>query len=80
MKMKKMPADSTVKRQLASLRRVINHSPDAVASRIAYAMEVAILWARTETCGWTPMAEEALQEAKLLREELGLLAITEKKG
>lgn len=67
----KMKSDTTVRRRLTELRReCIDGADDPVLRRIAYAMEVAILWARDPQCPWEAPANEARLLAKLLREDL----------
>lgn len=65
-----IPSERTIKRRLKELRDVIDNNPDPCVQRIAYAMETAIRWAREDTVGWTPPAEDAKLLAKMLRDEL----------
>lgn len=66
-----MKSERTVKRHLRELRRECIDGPnDVIGRRIAYAMEVAVRWAREDTRGWQGLADEARSEASLLREKL----------
>lgn len=55
---------------LRNLRKLMDSTSDPCEFRIAYAMEIAIVWATNETEGWLSMAVEAKQLAKLLRDEM----------
>lgn len=66
-----IPSDRTIKRRLKELRTQINNSPDPILTRISYAMECAIIWARTDTVGWDSPIVTAGDLAKILRKELG---------
>lgn len=65
-----IPSGRTIKRRLKELRELIDNSSDPAEQRIAYAMETAIRWAREDTVGWTPPAEDAKLLAKFLHQEL----------
>jgi hypothetical protein len=65
-----LKSPATIKRQLEQLRTAVIESDDVVASRIAYAMECAVRWAREKTVGWPSLADQARIEAKFLRKEL----------
>lgn len=65
-------AASTIKRNLKELRTLIDTDPDPVVRRIAYSMETAIRWATEETVGWDEMVDEAIEEATILKNELGV--------
>lgn len=65
-----IPSNRTIKRRLKQLRLLIDTSKDPVVSKIAYAMETAITWATSDTVGWKPPAEEAVELAVLLHQEL----------
>lgn len=68
-----MKADATIRRHLRELRReCIDAQNDIIEKRIAYAMEVAVRWAREDVRGWPGLADEARSEARLLRHELRL--------
>lgn len=69
-----MKAEATITRHLRQLRReCIDGSNDLIEKRIAYAMEVAVRWAREDVRGWPGLAEEARASAQLLRQALKLL-------
>lgn len=57
-----MKSDSTVRKHLKALRRdCIEQEHDVVLSRVAYAIECAILWSREDTVRWdTPSQLAAL--------------------
>lgn len=62
----------TIRKNLKELRKqCIETSPrDPILSRIAYAMETAVRWAILDTAGWESLANEAQENAKVLRKEL----------
>lgn len=65
-----MKADSTVRKHLQALRRLINDpSTDLVTRQVAYEWEFAIRWAR-EDVSWPPPTRMAVTAAKFLRDEL----------
>lgn len=65
-----IPTKRRISAQLRDLRKLIDSSKDPVETRIAYAMETAIVWATEDTEGWPGMAVEAKTMAKILRDEL----------
>lgn len=65
------PSDRTVKREIARLREFIDANMDDPASmRIAYAVETALRWATSQTCGWPLPLESCALDAALLKLEL----------
>lgn len=66
----KTPSDRTIKRRLKELRTQIDNSKDPAVSRISYAMECGIRWAREETVDWPTPAETARDLAVTLHREL----------
>lgn len=69
----RIKADRTVKRELARLRKFIDGAPeDTIEKRMAYTIETAIRWAREPGIReWPAPLEEAMAQAKCLRQELG---------
>ena len=65
-----MKSKPTIKRHLKELRHLIDTSPDPIVVRIAYAMETAVRWATEDVKDWPSLAQEAEEEAKILRSEL----------
>jgi hypothetical protein len=63
------PSESTIKRRLKELRRLIDTSKDPAEQRIAYGMESAITWAREKTVGWEAPVIIARDLAKFLHNE-----------
>ena len=65
-----MKADSTIKRELSSLREdAIERTDDRVLMRVAQAVEFGIRWARHDVKGWNSPTQEATELAKLIRHE-----------
>ena len=63
------PSERTLGRELKRLRAQIDNSKDPIVTRISYAMECAIRWAREHTVDWPMPAESAIELADLLRKE-----------
>lgn len=72
-KVKKLTTDkaaSTIKRELASLRALIESTDDDIAKRVAWAVEQGIRWAVEKTVGWERPSVDVNDTAKIIREEL----------
>jgi hypothetical protein len=65
-----VPSARTIKRRLEELRTLIDGSKDPTVTRIAYGMEIAIVWATTDTEGWATPAQDAVLLASELKKEL----------
>jgi len=65
------PSDRAIRRSLKELRELIDTSKDPIETRIAYAMETAIIWATSKTVGWPKMVDDARLMASRLRNEIG---------
>lgn len=66
-----MKADSTVKRELRQLRKLINDAEaDALTKRIAWEIEQAIRWAREDVKGWPSPLASAVSGANMIRDEI----------
>lgn len=64
-----MKADSTIRRELAALRReCIEGSTDPVERRVAQAIETAVRWARHDVRGWPSLRDEARLMARFIRD------------
>lgn len=64
------PSAAAIRKAIKELRVLIDTTKDPCESRIAYAMETAIVWATKHTEGWSAPAITARQLAKFLRQEL----------
>jgi hypothetical protein len=64
------PNRKTISSALNQLRFVVEKSPDPALRRTAQAMETAIRWATEETVGWKRPHKEAVELAKLVRDEV----------
>lgn len=64
------PSREIINKRLAELRALIESDQDMFAARIAQAMETAIIWATEHTKDWKPPAKDALDYARLLRNDL----------
>ncbi len=66
-----IPSERTIKRNLRKLRQLIDESKDPIETRIAYAIECAMTWAREDTT-WEAdyLVREAKDEASCLHKEL----------
>lgn len=58
---------STIRRELRALRRFIDTTDDALAGRIAYAMETVLRWATEKTAGRNLLVAEAELQAECCR-------------
>lgn len=66
-----MKSKAVVNRELRRLRKAIDGTELSIAERrIAYAIECAILWATTETVGWSRPLETAKENAECLKQDL----------
>lgn len=65
-----MKSTSTIRKHLKKLRELIDSSKDPIEKRVAYAMEQAVRWAIEDTAGWSGLAQEAKEEAGVLKREL----------
>lgn len=59
---------NTIRRELRALRRFIDTTDDALAGRIAYAMETVLRWATQRTVGWELPVAEARSQAQCCRD------------
>ena len=66
-----MKSKRTHQRHLRELRQLIESTTDPVEMRVAYAMEQAVRWAIENTRGWPSLRQEAIDEAYILRKEMG---------
>jgi hypothetical protein len=64
-----IPSKLTIKKRLKELRGLVESSKDPYVSRMAQAMEHAIIWATSDTVGWASPANEAIALAEILRKE-----------
>jgi hypothetical protein len=66
-----MKHERTIQKALKQLRaECIEQTHDPLLARVAYAMETAIQWARTDTRGWLSPAQEARVMAQLIANDL----------
>jgi hypothetical protein len=67
-----MKAQSTVRKSLGSVRRLIEDpDTDVITKRMAYEIECAIRWAREDGIkGWPSPAQMAVDAGRLLKDEL----------
>jgi hypothetical protein len=66
-----MKAQSTINRELRRLRKFIETDSDLLATRVAWAVEHAIRWAREDTGGWPSPLTSARSTVELIRKEQG---------
>jgi len=55
---------STIKRELAKLRKQIEQNDDPLLSKVSYIMENAIRWATEDTVGWDLPSKDAREYAE----------------
>lgn len=65
-----MKSDSTIRRHLRQLRKLIDSTDDPALGRMAYAIECAVRWSREDVVGWPGLCEQATAETKFLLEEI----------
>ena len=67
-----MKAQSTVRRHVRALRRVIENDSDPLVRALGYEIETAIRWAREDVVGWSDPVTAARNAARRLRLEFGI--------
>jgi hypothetical protein len=64
------PTKKKIRAEIARLRKFIDKpGSDPKATRIAYAIETALIWSIDETFDWSDMVQEAKANARLIGEE-----------
>ena len=66
-----MKAESTIRKELASLEKLISRKGSPGTSRLAYIVHEAIRWAREDTRGWPAPSSEIQKDLILLLREVG---------
>lgn len=65
-----VPSQRTIKREIKKLREQIDKSEDPIVRRISYAMETALRWSILDTKKWSYPAQDARDNAHILRTEI----------
>ena len=65
-----MKSDATVIRELSKLHELIDSTEDLILRHFAYAIQIAVRWAREDVVGWPSLVEQARDEAEFLKREI----------